>query len=262
MPPAHALPARPRPDPPHEAVPQAEGQDAGLRRADGRPLPDALTHTLETTRISRGVARALRLNEDLTEAIGLGHDLGHTPFGHAGEEALDRPCASTAAASATTSIRCGSTARARRRGQPHPGGARRDPHAHRAASRRRSRVRSSASSTASPTSTTTSTTSIRAGVLDPAISRGRDRGARRTGSRRIDTLVHDLVETSERAGDIVQSDEIGEAMLSLRAFMFERVYLGPRGGRARARPPTCARIFDHLVARGDGSTRSSTTSPG
>src|SRR4051794_4045744 len=49
-----------------------------------------LTHTLETTIISRGVARALRLNEDLTEAIGLGHDLGHPPFGHAGEDALDR----------------------------------------------------------------------------------------------------------------------------------------------------------------------------
>ena len=48
-----------------------------------------LTHTLETTGISRGVARALGLNEELTEAIGLGHDLGHTPFGHAGEEALD-----------------------------------------------------------------------------------------------------------------------------------------------------------------------------
>ena len=49
-----------------------------------------LTHTLEVTRLSRTVARALRLNEDLAEAIGLGHDLGHTPFGHAGERALDR----------------------------------------------------------------------------------------------------------------------------------------------------------------------------
>ena len=49
-----------------------------------------LTHTLEACGISRTVARALRLNEDLTEAIGLGHDLGHPPFGHAGEEALDR----------------------------------------------------------------------------------------------------------------------------------------------------------------------------
>src|SRR6187397_828000 len=48
-----------------------------------------MTHTLETTGIARVVARALGLNEDLTEAIGLGHDMGHTPFGHAGEEALD-----------------------------------------------------------------------------------------------------------------------------------------------------------------------------
>ena len=49
-----------------------------------------LTHTLEVSQIARGIARALRLNEDLTEAISLGHDLGHTPFGHAGERALDR----------------------------------------------------------------------------------------------------------------------------------------------------------------------------
>src|SRR5881397_852056 len=49
-----------------------------------------MTHTLETTGIARVVARALWLNEDLTEAIGLGHDMGHPPFGHAGEEALDR----------------------------------------------------------------------------------------------------------------------------------------------------------------------------
>lgn len=49
-----------------------------------------LTHTLEVTQISRTVARALRLNEDLTEAIGLGHDIGHAPFGHAGETALTR----------------------------------------------------------------------------------------------------------------------------------------------------------------------------
>src|SRR5262245_35735065 len=48
-----------------------------------------MTHTLETTGIARVVARALRLNEDLVEAIGLGHDTGHTPFGHAGEQALD-----------------------------------------------------------------------------------------------------------------------------------------------------------------------------
>lgn len=51
-----------------------------------------LTHTLEVAQIARTVARALRLNEDLTEAIALGHDLGHTPFGHAGERALNELC--------------------------------------------------------------------------------------------------------------------------------------------------------------------------
>src|SRR5690554_2913183 len=49
-----------------------------------------LTHTLEVAQIARTIARLLRLNEDLTEAIALGHDLGHTPFGHAGEEVLDQ----------------------------------------------------------------------------------------------------------------------------------------------------------------------------
>src|ERR671927_148314 len=48
-----------------------------------------LTHTLEVSQIARTISRALRLNEDLTEAIALAHDLGHPPFGHAGEEALD-----------------------------------------------------------------------------------------------------------------------------------------------------------------------------
>ena len=49
-----------------------------------------LTHTLEVTQVARTIARALRLNEDLAEAIAMGHDLGHTPFGHAGEDALNR----------------------------------------------------------------------------------------------------------------------------------------------------------------------------
>ncbi|MDP6403102.1 MAG: dNTP triphosphohydrolase, partial [SAR202 cluster bacterium] len=60
----------------------------------GAPLGDhfvtRLTHTLEVTQISRTIARALNLNEDLAEAIGLGHDLGHTPFGHTGEDELNR----------------------------------------------------------------------------------------------------------------------------------------------------------------------------
>ncbi|MDQ3921590.1 MAG: HD domain-containing protein, partial [Actinomycetota bacterium] len=57
---------------------------------DGDHFRTRLTHTLEMMQISRTIARSLGLNEDLTEAIALGHDLGHTPFGHTGEEALTR----------------------------------------------------------------------------------------------------------------------------------------------------------------------------
>ena len=63
-----------------------------------------LTHTLEVAQIARTIARALRLNEDLTEAVALAHDLGHTPFGHAGERALDALCPG---GSATISRACG-----------------------------------------------------------------------------------------------------------------------------------------------------------
>src|SRR5262249_56793445 len=72
-----------------------------------------------------------------------------------------------------------------------------------------------------------------------------------TGPRRIDTLVHDLVETSEQAGDIRQSEEVGEAMLSLRSFMFERVYLAAAGQPNQQRAhEIIRRIFAHLVDEG------------
>ena len=94
---------------------------------------------------------------------------------------------------------------------------------------------------------------IRWGMLTPAdLPRAELDLLGETGSSRIDTLVHDLVETSERAGDIAQSEEVGTAMLALRSFMFERVYLGEhaRGEHERAHA-TIARIFEHLASRGD-----------
>ena len=73
-----------------------------------------------------------------------------------------------------------------------------------------------------------------------------------SGSRRIDRLVHDIVESSEGKGDIRQSNEVGEAMLALRAFMFERVYLGPQAAPEHEKAYAVIRaIFDHLVERGD-----------
>jgi dGTPase len=71
-----------------------------------------------------------------------------------------------------------------------------------------------------------------------------------TGPRRIDTLVHDLVETSERAGDIVQGETAGAAMAELRQFMFDRVYLGPEATREGEKIGLVVRtLFDHYCAR-------------
>ncbi len=209
-----------------------------------------MTHTLETTAISRVVARALRLNEDLVEAIGLGHDMGHTPFGHAGEDALDAALQE----------------RFDRRFR------------HNEQSLRIARSLNLTHEVCDGILTHT-------GEREPATLEGKivrlvDRvayinhdiddavryGLLRedelphaeiailgpTGSARIDTLVHDIVEASEGAGDIRQGEEVGEAMLSLRAFMFERVYLGPQAAPEHARARGIVRnIFDHLVDRGD-----------
>ncbi len=97
---------------------------------------------------------------------------------------------------------------------------------------------------------------IRAGVLSAAdLPQEELQVLGDTGSKRIDTLVHDLVETSSQAGDIVQSDEIGGAMLSLRAFMFENVYLAPHAASEHERARvTIRRIFEHLIERGDEVT--------
>jgi dGTPase len=216
---------------------------------EGDHFRTRLTHTLETTGIARGVARALRLNEDLVEAIGLGHDLGHPPFGHAGEEALDELL--------------------RERGGR---GFRHNEHSLRMVERleRDGRglnltweVRDGILKHTGPDEPETLEgrivrivdrvayinhdidDAVRAGVLSPddlpadELARLGD-----TGSRRIDTLVHDLVETSAHAGDIVQSDQIGGAMSALRTFMFERVYLQQEHAHIRA---TIRRIFDDLV---------------
>ncbi len=224
---------------------------------EGDHFRTRLTHTLETTGIARGVARALRLNEDLVEAIGLGHDLGHPPFGHAGEQALDELLRERGAAGFRHnehSLRVVETLEREGRGLNLT-----------------EEVRDGILKHTGPVEPETLEgkivrivdrvayinhdidDAIRAGMLS-ADDLPRDEIAvlGDTGSRRIDTLVHDLVETSAQAGDIAQSDEIGGAMLSLRAFMFERVYLGPHSAEEHARiRTTIRRIFEHLVERGD-----------
>ncbi len=216
---------------------------------EGDHFRTRLTHTLEAAGIARGVARALRLNEDLTEAIGLGHDLGHPPFGHAGEEALDLLL--------------------RERGGA---GFRHNEHSLRVVERleRDGRglnltweVRDGILKHTGPLEPETLEgrivrivdrfayinhdidDALRAGLLTPADLPPEPIALLgESGPRRIDVLVHDLVETSARAGDIVQSSEVAEAMLALRAFMFERVYLVQDHAPARA---AVRRIFEELV---------------
>src|SRR3954470_890169 len=190
-----------------------------------------LTHTLEAAGIARTVARALALNEDLTEAIALGHDLGHPPFGHIGEDVLD----------ACLRERYGV-------------GFRHNHHSLRIVERLErdgaglnltEQVRDGILRHTGPELPATLEgrivrlvdrvayinhdidDALRAGVL-----RAEDLPADliaalgETSSARIDTLVRDMVERSAAAGDIVQGPEAGEAMARLRSFMFEHVYVG------------------------------------
>jgi len=217
---------------------------------DGDHYRTRMTHTLETTAISRVVARALRLNEDLTEAIGLGHDMGHTPFGHAGEDALDD----------AVSARFGRRFR------------------HNEQSLRIARSLNLTHEVCDGILTHTGEREPE--TLEGKIVRLVDRVAYinhdiddavrygllaegdlpheeiailgDTGSKRIDRLVHDIVDSSEDVDDIRQSVEVGEAMLSLRAFMFERVYHGPQAAPEHAKAHEVIHaIFDHLAERGD-----------
>jgi dGTPase len=216
-----------------------------------------LTHTIETTGISRGVARALRLNEDLVEAIGLGHDLGHTPFGHAGEDALDellREVGGGGFRHNEHSLRVVDVLEREGRGLNLTEEVR-DGILHHTGDGEPFTLEGKIVRLVDRIAYINHDIddALRAGVLARADLPGAEIGLLgSTGSSRIDTLVHDLVETSERAGDIAQSDEVGAAMLSLRTFMFERVYLSEHARAEHRKAREVVRtIFGHLVMRGD-----------
>jgi dGTPase len=216
-----------------------------------------LTHTLEACGIARNVARALGLNEDLTEAIGLGHDLGHPPFGHIGEEELDealRERCGTGFKHNVHSLRVVDVLEHDGRGlnltEP---------------------VRDGILNHTGPEKPATLEgrivrlvdrvayinhdidDAVRAGILAPAdlpVEEIELLGP--TGAKRIDTLVRDIVDRSADSGDIAQSEEIGGAMLRLRKFMFDRVYLGPEARREVERVQRTLRgLFDHYMGDPD-----------
>jgi dGTPase len=193
-----------------------------------------LTHTLEVTQVSRTVARALALNEDLTEAIGLGHDLGHAPFGHIGEAVLDACMAEhfgTGFRHYEHSLRVVDVLEKDGQGLNlgedvrdgilgHSGRASAPQTLEGAIVRVVDRVAYLNHDIDD---------AIRAGVLSEAeLPSDAIAVLGDTGSHRIDALVHDLVEHSARAGAIVQGERAGAAMDELREFMFATVYLGNR----------------------------------
>ena len=206
-----------------------------------------MTHTLEVARISRTIARGLRLNEDLTEAIALGHDLGHTPFGHAGERVLHEIL---------------------------PGGFHHNEQSLRVVDRLENggdglnlcyEVRRGILCHTGPDRAETLEgqivrvadkiayinhdidDAIRGGIIYPLdipldVSQvlGFDHG------QRINTLAGDVISASWEKDHICQSPECGAAMASLRAFMFDAVYRNPRAkGEESKAQDMIARLFDY-----------------
>ncbi|HEY5052232.1 MAG TPA: deoxyguanosinetriphosphate triphosphohydrolase [Solirubrobacterales bacterium] len=212
-----------------------------------------LTHTLEACGIARTVARALGLNEDLTEAIGLGHDLGHPPFGHTGEEVLD----------AALRERCDGEFKHNVHSLRVVDVLERDGQGLNLTEQVRDGILNHTGSTKPGTLEGRIVKlvdrvayinhdiddALRAGILEHSdLPTAEIELLGPTGSKRIDTLVRDIVENSADSNDIVQSREIGGAMLRLRKFMFDRVYLGPAAKAENNRVHRTLRgLFDHYV---------------
>jgi dGTPase len=212
-----------------------------------------LTHTLEVMQVSRTVARALTLNEDLVEAISLGHDLGHPPFGHIGEEALDHCLSERFGMSFLhneQSVRIVEVLERDGRGlnltEPVRDGIR--GHSGRAVEPATLEGRIVRLVDRIAYINHDIDDAVRAGVITPADLPGEPiEVLGDSGRHRIDTLVHDLVEHSQRAGAIVQGERVGTAMAQLRAFMFERVYLGAEATSEHAKVDLVIRLlFEHF----------------
>lgn len=183
-----------------------------------------LTHTLEVNQIARTIARALRLNEDLTEAIALGHDLGHTPFGHAGERMLDKLV---------------------------PGGFEHNIQSLRVVEKLENgtglnltfEVRDGIvnhKKSGSPATLEGAVVSIsdriayinhdiddalRGGILQPdALPESSIRTLGATHGKRIDTMITDVIRESFGKNEIRMSEAVGNEFDKLRSFMFEHVY--------------------------------------
>jgi dGTPase len=219
-----------------------------------------LTHTLEVSQIARSVARALSLNEDLTEAIALGHDLGHTPFGHIGEDALNdalkemrgtHPNVPYPFRHNLQSSRIVETLEYEGRGlnltwevregiRCHTGGTR--------ASTLEGQIVAICDRVAYVNHDIDD--AIRAGVLTEAdLPKAPCDVLGHTHAQRITTMVQSLVEATAVSPSVTMADDVYKAMMDLRSFLFDNVYLSTH---AKAEEPKAygvvQTLFHHYLA--------------
>lgn len=180
-----------------------------------------LTHTLEVSQVARSIARALALNEDLTEAIALGHDLGHTPFGHMGERTLDRltpqgfdhKAQSLRVVDVLEDLNLTWEVR--------------DGIAHHSGKQPAATLEGRCVHLADRIAYINHDIddAIRAGVLHKEeLPRGCIATLGDTHGKRLNTMIMSIVESSAGKNEVVMSDEIWQASMELRAFLFQRVY--------------------------------------
>ncbi|MGH2737462.1 MAG: HD domain-containing protein, partial [Actinomycetota bacterium] len=209
-----------------------------------------LTHTLEVSQIARTVARALRLNEDLTEAIALGHDLGHTPFGHLGEQALS-PFLGRPFRHSEQSLRVVDHLERDGRGLNLTWEVRDGIVNHTWAMPEPSTMEARVVRFADRLGYVNHDIddAIRAGLITEAdLPAEVTEVLGHTHGRRIDTLVTDIVETTGDGPEVRMSGPVFAALDRLRDFMFERVYLREEAAREQDKAIGVIRaLFSHYL---------------
>jgi len=208
-----------------------------------------LTHTLEVSQIARTISKALRLNEDLTEAIALGHDLGHTPFGHAGERALNGVCPYRFKHN-EQSVRTVEKLEKDGRGLNLTWEVRDGILNHQT-----SRMPHTLEGKVVRLSDKIAyihhdmDDAVRGGVLTESdVPQEIRKVLGPTPGDRLDTFMHDIITNSTDKDDIIMSDDVARAMADIRRFMFERVYTNPdiKAEEGKAEALVCT-LYDYYL---------------
>lgn len=210
-----------------------------------------LTHTLEVSQTARTIARALRLNEELTEAIALGHDLGHTPFGHAGERALNEVC-SKGFKHNEQSIRVVERLEKKGKGLNLTVEVRDGILNHKTTGNPATlegKIVQLADKIAYINHDIDD--AIRGGILlEDDLPKNCTDVLGNSTRNRLNTIIHDVIASSEGKSDIVCSADIRQAMTGLRSFLFDTVYTNPvaKGEEGKAKR-MLQELFSYYISR-------------